>query len=319
VVLAERAEIAAGATGKAMGGFRQQFSTEAEVRLAQESAKLFRELGAPLFEPVGYMFLATTAPGWQRLQERAALQRRLGVAVEEVDPARFAPLRTDDVHGAVACWDDGVAEPAEVTRELVRRAVGLGVEVREGADARELPADVLVVACGAASPELRPELPIRPLCRQLVDVGPVPSLPADLPMTIEDETTFHFRRHGEKLRLAMTEASPRWTSDERVDEELVSDWRTRLAHRFPPAAEAPVVRAWAGLYDMTPDAHPIIGEIADGVYAACGFSGHGFMQSPAVGRAAAQELLLGESEVDLSPYRLSRFAGAKTQAEQVVL
>jgi sarcosine oxidase subunit beta len=320
VVLAERAEIAAGATGKAMGGFRQQFSTEAEVRLAQESAKLFRELGAPLFEPVGYMFLATTAPGWQRLQQRAALQRRLGVAVEKVDPARFAPLRTDDVHGAVACWDDGVAEPGEVTRELVRRAVGLGVEVREGTDARELPADVLVVACGAASPELRPELPIRPLCRQLVDVGPVPSLPADLPMTIEDETTFHFRRHGEKLRLAMTEASPRWTSDERVDEELVSDWRARLAHRFPPAAEAPVVRAWAGLYDMTPDAHPIIGQIADGVYAACGFSGHGFMQSPAVGRAAAQELLLGESEVDLSPYRLSRFDyGAKAQAEQVVL
>jgi sarcosine oxidase subunit beta len=320
VVLAERAEIAAGATGKAMGGFRQQFSTEAEVRLAQESAKLFRELGAPLFEPVGYMFLATTAPGWQRLQQRAALQRRLGVAVEKVDPARFAPLRTDDVHGAVACWDDGVAEPGEVTRELVRRAVGLGVEVREGTDARELPADVLVVACGAASPELRPELPIRPLCRQLVDVGPVPSLPADLPMTIEDETTFHFRRHGEKLRLAMTEASPRWTSDERVDEELVSDWRARLAHRFPPAAKAPVVRAWAGLYDMTPDAHPIIGQIADGVYAACGFSGHGFMQSPAVGRAAAQELLLGESEVDLSPYRLSRFDyGAKAQAEQVVL
>jgi sarcosine oxidase, subunit beta len=320
VVLADRAEIASGATGKAMGGFRQQFSTEAEVRLAQESAKLFRELGAPLFEPVGYMFLATSERGWERLQERAALQRRLGVPVQEVDPGRFDGLRTDDVHGAVACWDDGVAEPAGVTRELVRRAVELGVEVREGTDARELPADVLVIACGAASPELRPELPIRPLCRQLVDVGPIGNLPPDLPMTIEDETTFHFRRRGETLRLAMTEASPRWAFAELVDEELVQDWRARLSHRFPPAAEAPVVRAWAGLYDMTPDAHPIIGEIADGVYAACGFSGHGFMQSPAVGRAVAEELLFGEAELDLSPYRLSRFGdGAKARAEQVVL
>ena len=320
MVLADRAEIASGATGKAMGGFRQQFSTEAEVRLAQESAKLFRELGAPLFEPVGYMFLATSAAGWERLHKRASLQRSLGVPVEQVDPGRFEGLRTQDVHGAVACWEDGVAEPAAVTRELVRRAAELGVDVRERIDARQLPADVLVVACGAASSELRPELPIRPLCRQLVDVGPIRSLPVDLPMTIEDETTFHFRRRGETLRLAMTEASPRWTSEQVVDERLVDDWRARLADRFPPAAGAPLVRAWAGLYDMTPDAHPIIGEIADGVYAACGFSGHGFMQSPAVGRAVAQELLFGEAELDLSPYRLSRFADEATMhAEQVVL
>ena len=320
VVLADRAEIASGATGKAMGGFRQQFSTEAEVRLARESATLFRELGAPLFEPVGYMFLATSEPGWERLRDRASLQQGLGVPVEEVDPSRVDGLRTDDVHGAVACWEDGVAEPAEVTRELVRRAVDHGVEVRERTDARDLPRDVLVVACGAASPELRPELPIRPLCRQLVDIGPVSNLPVDLPMTIEDETTFHFRRRGDTLRLAMTEPSPRWTSEQIVDEELVQDWRARLAHRFPPAAGAPVDHAWAGLYDMTPDAHPIIGWVGDGVYAACGFSGHGFMQSPAVGRAVAEELLFGEAELDLSPYRLSRFAGEEaTPVEQVVL
>ena len=73
VVLAERDRIASGATGKAMGGFRQQFSSEAEVRLAQESAKLFRELGPPLFEAVGYMFLATSADGWSRLRDRAAM------------------------------------------------------------------------------------------------------------------------------------------------------------------------------------------------------------------------------------------------------
>ncbi|TMD62612.1 MAG: FAD-binding oxidoreductase, partial [Chloroflexi bacterium] len=149
VVLAERDRIASGATGKAMGGFRQQFSSEAEVRLAQESAKLFRELGPPLFEAVGYMFLATSADGWSRLRDRAAMQQSLGVPVEEADPARVPGLHTDDVRGAVACWEDGVAEPAAVTEELVRRAAERGVDVREQTDARGLPRDVLVVACGA--------------------------------------------------------------------------------------------------------------------------------------------------------------------------
>ena len=70
---------------------------------------------------------------------------------------------------------------------------------------------------------------------------------------------------------------------------------------------------------MTPDAHPIVGRVADGVYAACGFSGHGFMQSPAVGRALAEEILLGGSELDLAPYRLERFAEGTVFPEHVVL
>ena len=73
VVLCERAEVASGATGKAMGGFRQQFSTEAEVRLARASHELFAELGTPLFDEVGYMFVATTEAGLERLTERAGL------------------------------------------------------------------------------------------------------------------------------------------------------------------------------------------------------------------------------------------------------
>jgi len=319
VVLAERDTVASGATGKAMGGFRQQFSTEAEVRLARESAKLFRELGSPLFDAVGYMFLATSDDGWARLRARAEMQRGLGVPVDEVDPASVRGLRTGDVVGAVACWEDGVAEPAAVTTELVRRAAGLGVDVQEHTNALDVRHDVLVVACGATSAELVPGLPIRPLCRQLVDVGPLDGLPHDLPMTIEDETTFHFRRRGDTLRLAMTEPRPRWTDEEVVDERLVTDWRARLAHRFPPAADAAVVRAWAGLYDMTPDAHPVIGPAADGVYVACGFSGHGFMQSPAVGDAVAHELLGLEPPVDLAPYRLERFADGAVFPEQIVL
>jgi sarcosine oxidase, subunit beta len=319
VVLCDRAEVASGATGKAMGGFRQQFSTAAEVRLAQESAKLFRELGPPLFEPVGYVFLAMTDEGWAELRARAEMQRELGVDVVDVDAARIPGVRHDDVRGAVACWSDGVAEPAETTRELVRRSAGSGVEIREHTDARDVEHDVLVIACGASSAELWPEIPIRPLCRQLVDVGPVADVPSGLPMVVEAETGFHFRRRNDTLRLAMTEPTPRWTDRAEVDDALVEDWRARLAHRYPSAAGAPIVRAWAGLYDMTPDAHPIIGWVADGVYVACGFSGHGFMQSPAVGRAVAEELVRGESELDLSPYRLERFSGDEVFPETLVL
>ena len=104
-----------------------------------------------------------------------------------------------------------------------------------------------------------------------------------------------------------------------VSEPLVVDWLERLARRYPPAAGVGVQRAWAGLYDMTPDAHPILGAVGDGVYAACGFSGHGFMQSPAVGRALAEEILHGTSELDLSPFRLERFAGEAVFPETLVL
>ena len=139
-------------------------------------------------------------------------------------------------------------------------------------------------------------------------------------MTIESETGFHFRRVGPAaLRLAMPETELRWDGPPAVSDQLVEDSRRRLASRYPDAAGAPVLRAWAGFYDMTPDAHPIIGPVADDVYAACGFSGHGFMQAPAVGRAVAAELLGQTSPFDLSHYRPGRFAAGAGFAETLIL
>jgi glycine/D-amino acid oxidase-like deaminating enzyme len=318
VVLCDIGEVASGSTGKAMGGVRQQFSTEAEVRLAQASIAFFRELGAPFFSQVGYLFLATTEEGLARLRARAELQRGLGVPVEDVDAAEVRGLRTDDVLGAVICREDGVADPPATARELVRRAAERGVVVREHTDAREVDGDMLVVACGPRSALFAP-LPIRPLVRQLVDVGPVENVPLTLPMVVEEETTFHFRRRDAFLRLALREPILRWSLDEVVDDALVADVRDRLASRYPRAAGAPVERAWAGLYDMTPDAHPIIGPLRDDAYVAAGFSGHGFMQSPAVGRAVAEELLGLAPTFDLTPYRLERFAGDEVFPEELIL
>jgi sarcosine oxidase subunit beta len=320
VVLCDIGEIASGATSKAMGGIRQQFSTAPEVKLAQASIRFFEELGAPFFHQVGYLFLATTEDGLAQLQERAELQRGLGVPVEDVDAAEVRGLHADDVLGAVICREDGVADPAATARELVRRAAALGVDVRERTDVRDVEADTLVIAAAWRTPEVAGvALPIRPLVRQLVDVGPCDDLPETLPMVVEEETGFHFRRRDACLRLAMREPTARWGSEEILDDGLVEDCRARLAQRYPSAAGAPIERAWAGLYDMTPDAHPIIGPIGDGVYVAAGFSGHGFMQSPAVGRGVAEELLGLSPSVDLTPYRLDRFAADAVFLEELVL
>jgi sarcosine oxidase subunit beta len=323
VLLADRGPIAGGATSKAMGGVRQQFSTAPEVRLAQASIEFFRELGPPFFEQVGYLFLATTETGLEELERRHATQVELGVPVERVDPSFVPGLAIDDVLGAVFCARDGVGDPVAVTRELVRRAAERGVDVREGTSAEEVERDVLVIACGAYSAPLAErlgvDLPVRPLCRQLLETSPIAGLPASLPMTVEAESGFHFRRRGTRLIVAMADPAPRWGDEEWVDESLFGDRLARLRRRFPPAAAARIERAWAGLYDMTPDAHPIIGSVADGVYAACGFSGHGFMQAPAVGAAVAEELLTGASAFDLSPYRLDRFDAGATFPETLVL
>jgi sarcosine oxidase, subunit beta len=323
VILCDVVGVASGATSKAMGGVRQQFSTEPEVRLAQASIRFFERLDAPLFEQVGYLFLATTEDGAGRLEERRALQRSLGVPVDTLDPSVVPGLNVDDVRGAIICREDGVADPQAVTRRLVSHAVERGVELREGTDALQVEGDMLVVACGPRSREVASardvDLPVRPLCRQLLETGPLADLPPDLPMTIEEETGFHFRRRGDRLVLAMVDPKPRWGFEEWVDESLIPDRLGRLAHRYPPARHTTIERSWAGLYDMTPDAHPIIGRVGDAVYAACGFSGHGFMQSPAVGAAAAAELLGKEPPFDLSSYRLERFSENEVFPETLVL
>jgi sarcosine oxidase subunit beta len=117
----------------------------------------------------------------------------------------------------------------------------------------------------------------------------------------------------------MTDPEPRWGFEEEGRRVALRGPPRASAAPLPPAAEAEIERAWAGLYDMTPDAHPILGEVADGVYAACGFSGHGFMQSPAVGRALAEEILGESPSLDLGPYRLSRFTDGADFPETLIL
>ena len=327
VILCDRGEIGSGATGKAFGGIRQQFSTAAEVQLAKESIRFFEQLGPRLFQQVGYLFLATTEPGLAGLVDRAEVQASLGVPVERVSSDRAAQLApgtaVDDVIGGVFGPSDGVCDPPAVLRHVLARAIELGVQVLTHTDVTDVPRDVLVVACGPWSAEVMArqgaELPVQPLCRQLFETEPLAQLSRRLPLVLEEETGLHFRRVGDRLRVAMRDPAPRFGFAEEVDESVVSDRLRRLRHRFPAAARLRVSRAWTGLYDMTPDAHPIIDRIRDDLVVACGFSGHGFMQSPAVGQAVAELVLDGSASFDLAPYRLARFAEGATVSEHVVL
>ncbi|MBI3819104.1 MAG: FAD-binding oxidoreductase [Planctomycetes bacterium] len=327
IIIAEPGTVACGSTGKAIGGVRQQFSTAHEVRMTQESIQFFEMLGKELFYQVGYLFFATTEAGMAELEARRRLQLPLGVPVERVDRARIrqlAPgLNTKDILGGLYCAKDGLADPPAVAREILARAVGLGVDVREHTDPLSIPAAKLVIALGSYSVQLAEKLnltfPIRPLVRQLIETEAIADLPDRLPMIIDTETGFHFRRKRDRAVIAMGDPSPRWQYNESVDESIVPDRMLRFAERFPPGAGARVSRAWAGLYDMTPDAHPILGKINDNIYAACGFSGHGFMKSPAVGRALAEEILDGRSSIDIDPFRFERFANGAHFESDIIL
>lgn len=330
VTLADRGAVAGGATGKALGGIRQQFSTAPEVRLARASLGFFESLGAPLFLQHGYLFVATTAPGMAELADRQRVQASLGVPVVVVDRnaiGRLAPgVALHDVHGGVWCDRDGLADPPAITRAVVQRAAALGVRVCEHADASAIDAidaDVRVYACGAETGPLAQKhgihIPVRALVRQLTELTATTTPLPRLPMVIEHETGFHFRVRDGRLVLAMGEARPRWDAVEEADAALVPDWLARMTARFPAARALSESRTWAGMYDMTPDAHPIIDRVADDVFVACGFSGHGFMQSPAVGAALAAWILSGDPPADLAPFALNRFAAGAVVPEASIL
>lgn len=167
-------------------------------------------------------------------------------------------------------------------------------------------------------------LPVEPLRRQLVPTEPFDQLPKRFPMVIDMSTGFHFRREGKGILLAWNdpEETPGFKTD--FDPTFVEKILTRAAERVPCLADASVNprRAWAGLYEMTPDHHSIIGEAPSvkGLYFANGFSGHGVMHSPASGRITADLILQGGSElIDTSLLGVQRFAEGRLLEETAVL
>jgi sarcosine oxidase subunit beta len=349
VILLERETLQGkGSTGKSMGGVRAQFATEVNVRMSLYSIPFFaafeeRVGGYCGYKPHGYLFCATTPAHLASLRANLELQQRLGVAAVEVtreEIRRRAPaLRDDDVLGGSFCATDGFVDPHSVMSGFTEAAVARGARLIRDAEVTGLtPGEVVtargvfsagavVIAAGAWSAKAASlagrQLPVEPLRRMLVPTEPFPGLES-YPMTIDMSTGFHFRPEGKGLLLAWNDPEQGPGFDTSVDPGFLEKILTRAAARVPAFENLPVNprSVWAGLYDMTPDHHAILGPDPEfpRLFYATGFSGHGVMHSPATGKIMADLLVNGRTElIDAGLLSVARFATGRQISEKFVL
>jgi len=330
-----------GATGKCAGGVRYQFSTEINVRLSQLSLPMLErfedEIGQPIdLRHCGYLFLLTHADDVATFRHNVALQNRLGVGTVWLSPEevrRMAPqMATADVLAGVFHDRDGLADPNGVVAGYVGAARRLGVKAltdtavtgidvqagrvtavrtNRGRVACETVVNAAGPWAGAVSALAGVPLPITPVRRQMLTTTPLPQIPPDFPFVIDFATGLYFHREGEGILTGMANPDEPPGFDERVDEAWEGVHMEAAIARLPLLAQAGRMAHWAGLYENTPDAHPIIGWVPelDGYAVVTGFSGHGFMHGPAAGLLMAEILLDGQaSTLDVSALGYARFA-----------
>ena len=342
VLLLERADaLGTGATGACAGGFRFQFSSEVNVRLSLASIPMivgFEEQHGIALDVWrdGYLFLVRDEEAWPGFIRAADLQRSLGVDVRLLQPAeagRLMPgLALEGVVGATFCPDDGIADPSGLTNGYATLARREGAEIRTGVDvtgvrvgagrvlgvetsAGPVDAPIVVNAGGPWAAALARttgvDLPLEPVPRNVVVTGPFPGRPERRTLVIDVSTSFYFHREGPGVLMGMASRDERPSFETRPDERVINEEILPTAVRvFPPLEEAGLERAWAGLYEMTPDRHPVLGPVygVEGFYLANGFSGHGFQHAPIVGKLLAEMIWEGEARtVDVSSLGLERF------------
>ncbi len=352
VVLVEKKQLASGSTGLSAGGIRLQFSSEANVRISLESIQTFERFAEEFeaeidFRQHGYLFLAAEPGDWAEFQANVAIQQRLGVPVRLLSPEEIhdmAPyLHLDDVVGGTFCPRDGYADPYSVTMGFAKQARRLGVRICEETEALdikvsggkvravvtsegEIATPLVVNVAGPWAAQVGRlaglELPVVPYRRQVFVTAPFDELPKQIPMIIDFALSFYFRREGASVLMGMTDHEEPPSFNTNFDLEFLVKVADKAAHRAPVLDRADFMRGWGGLYAITPDDNPIIGQDIGGVegfYGAVGFSGHGFMQSPAVGRILADLITSGQTDFDLSPFRLERFEAEAAIGEKRVI
>ena len=342
VLLLERADhLATGSTGACAGGFRHQFSSEVNVRLSQASIPMIvgftQEHGLPLdVVQHGYLFLVRGEALWRDFVAANELQHRLGVEAELLTPQEaeaLAPgISLDGLVGATYGPRDGIADPSGLTQgygTLARRAgaeLELGVRVTalravagrvKGVETSvgTIDAPVVVNAAGAWAGLLAATahiaLPLEPIPRHVLVTGAFPGAPQRRTLVIDAASTFYVHREGAGVLMGMGSPDERASFDLTPDETFVSEQLLPTALRvFPPLEAASIEHSWVGLYEMTPDRHPILGPApgVEGIFLANGFSGHGFQHAPVVGKLLAEMIVDGEATtVDVSSLGLERF------------
>jgi sarcosine oxidase subunit beta len=354
VLLLEKDQLGSGSTCKAAGGVRANFSDEVNIALGARSLEAFARFGERPGQEidlhrVGYLFLLDSAEQVEHFRESTALQNRLQqtsslptrmVSVDEA--VALAPIvGTDGLVGACFSPNAGHCTPESVVLGYASAARRLGARLLTGCEVLGIDAagnqlatvrtnrgDVrtgtVICAAGAWSAQVGEmagvELPVVPLRRQIVVTDAVAGLPAELPMTIDFGTTFYFHREGPGLLVGMSDP------DEEPGFHLsrTDTWIPRLteamARRAPSLLDVGLTGGWAGLYEVTPDHNALIGE-AGGVSRflyATGFSGHGFLQGPAVGEVIRDLYLGREPFVDITPLSADRFQSTVRPERNIV-
>ena len=254
-----------------------------------------------------------------------------GISLEGMAGATFGPA-------------DGIADPSGLTQGYATAARRAGAEIRTGVTVTEVlvegdrvrgvqtsgggvSAPVVVNAAGPWAGRVAEtagvHLPLEPIPRQVVVTGPFPGVPGRRTLVIDAASTFYFHREGPGVLMGKGGVDERASFDTGVDEQFIAEelFPTAVA-LFPPLEEADVRHRWAGLYEMTPDRHPIIGEApgVGGFYLANGFSGHGFQHAPIVGKLLGEMVVDGAARtVDVSALGLGRFAAGRVVAEHRVV
>jgi glycine/D-amino acid oxidase-like deaminating enzyme len=337
VVLIESVGLGAGSTSKAAGGIRMQHDDLVNTQLALRSLAEFTTFeeftGAAIdFKQVGYLFLLDNSADLASFTRAAAAQRELGIPTEVLDldavRAMVPALHTEDLLGATYCPWEGYAAPEAVVQGYVSAARRLGAKAEVGAAVLEVLTDEVgvcgvrtsdetfatrhvVVAAGISSGDLvRPlgfDLPVTALPRTIFyssnDLGVDPSAP----LVVDFSTSFYFHREGAGLVFAGRESDP-------------AELSVPAMHRLPSIEDAAIESSWWGFYEMSPDHNAMIGTAPiDGLHYATGFSGHGFMQSPAVGEHLAETILGLPTSLDLSTMSADRFVDGLHRTESFVI
>jgi sarcosine oxidase subunit beta len=344
-----------GSTGKSMGGVRAQFATDVNIRMSIYSIPFFARFedatGHPSgYKPHGYLFMATNDTHLNYLRNNSARQKALGLKNVELlspdDIRKVLPqLRSDDIIGGSFCPTDGFVDPESVMTGFMARAIERGAELWRGTEVTgvctghaivsgvqttngAVSAPIVVNAAGpwaaAVARMAGADLPVQPLRRMLVLTEPFSGLPERLPMMIDMSTGWHFRQEGLGLLMAWAgpDQQPGFRAD--FDPAFIEKILTHAAARVPDFENLAVNprRCWAGLYEMSPDHHAILGPAPDlrGFYFANGFSGHGVMHSPATGRILADLIMHGETQViDAKDLNVQRFAEGRAIEETAIL
>jgi sarcosine oxidase subunit beta len=352
ILLLEREpRLASGSTGRCSGGIRHQFSNPANVQLSIASIRKLKAFADELdceidLHQDGYLFLITREESLRHFSESAAVQNALGVSTEILPVAKLAELvshiNLEDVLAGSYCREDGVADPHSVTLGYARKARQLGAEIALRTEVVEIkkersritavctPAEQIATSLvvNAAGPwsatigEMAGVLvPVHPYRRHVFITHGFPEVPQNRLMVIDFDTSFYFHREGDGVLMGMSDPDEPSSFCDTVDWEFLDRVTDVGVRRYPPLAKASVRRAWTGLYEVTPDANPILGEAPQlsGFFLATGFSGHGFMHGPVVGELLADTILRRQPQIDISGFSLDRFSRGIAPAEKNIV